>query len=155
GAIVPPLHIEIPGLQTPGPSAILPPKAEAVNPVNRTSAAAPINADERTSKLVGTLIPPVWVAGLCLFLLRVATGLRQLAGIRKSGRPWRHGEAIVRELANKNGIKRRVELLLHDAIPGPMTCGVVRPAIVCPADVQSWDDADLRRAIIHELEHVR
>src|SRR5262249_8572343 len=32
---------------------------------------------------------------------------------------------------------------------------VVRPAIVLPDDARRWADADLRRAIVHELEHVR
>ena len=36
-----------------------------------------------------------------------------------------------------------------------MTCGVVRPTIVFPLDARTWPDADLRRALIHELEHVR
>jgi bla regulator protein blaR1 len=152
-AVAPPLQIEVPGLQTPAPYAIPTPTADLVNTVNRTNAPSSIKIDER--RPASTIIAVVWFAGALLFLLRVASGLWQLAGIRRSGVPWLHGEAIVRELSDKSGIKRRVDLLLHDAIPGPMTCGIVRPAIVCHADVQSWDEADLRRAILHELEHVR
>jgi beta-lactamase regulating signal transducer with metallopeptidase domain len=36
-----------------------------------------------------------------------------------------------------------------------MTCGVITPVIVMPAEARQWDEADLRRAIVHELEHVR
>ena len=36
-----------------------------------------------------------------------------------------------------------------------MTCGVVRPAIVFPLDARTWSPADVRRALTHELEHVR
>ena len=36
-----------------------------------------------------------------------------------------------------------------------MTCGLLRPVIVFPPDAQGWSDNDLRRAVIHELEHVR
>jgi uncharacterized protein (TIGR03435 family) len=36
-----------------------------------------------------------------------------------------------------------------------MTWGVVRPAIVFPLDARTWGDADVRRALTHELEHVR
>src|SRR6202023_3733311 len=46
-------------------------------------------------------------------------------------------------------------ILLHDDIVVPMTCGVLRPAIVLPTDAEEWSDADLRHAIVHELEHVR
>ena len=35
------------------------------------------------------------------------------------------------------------------------TCGLWRPAIVLPCDARDWDEADIRRAIVHELEHVR
>lgn len=37
----------------------------------------------------------------------------------------------------------------------PLTCGLVRPAIVLPADARGWNAEDVRRALIHELEHVR
>ena len=49
----------------------------------------------------------------------------------------------------------RVEILLHESLPGPMTCGVLHPVIILPADAQSWDKQDLERALVHELEHVR
>ena len=38
---------------------------------------------------------------------------------------------------------------------GPMTCGVMRPAIVLPRDARDWDQEEFRRAIVHELEHIR
>src|SRR6202034_2283977 len=45
--------------------------------------------------------------------------------------------------------------LLNESVAGPMTCGVLRPLIVLPPDAQSWDEQDLERALVHELEHVR
>jgi uncharacterized protein (TIGR03435 family) len=36
-----------------------------------------------------------------------------------------------------------------------MTCGVLHPAIVLPADAPAWTPDDLNRALTHELEHVR
>ena len=96
-----------------------------------------------------------WVAGAMLFLLPVVVGLWQVRVLRRSGLPWRHGQSVVDSLAIDAGIRRRVEVLLHESIPGPMTCGVVRPAIMLPIDAQTWAVGDLRRAIVHELEHVR
>jgi len=46
-------------------------------------------------------------------------------------------------------------VLLHGALPGPMTCGVLHPSVVLPLDAQTWEAEDLNRAIVHELEHVR
>jgi TonB family protein len=36
-----------------------------------------------------------------------------------------------------------------------MTCGIVHPAIILSGDAHTWNDDDLNRALVHELEHVR
>jgi hypothetical protein len=36
-----------------------------------------------------------------------------------------------------------------------MTFGITRPVIVLPLDAREWDDAELRRALLHELEHIQ
>lgn len=36
----------------------------------------------------------------------------------------------------------------NDTLTGPMTCGVLHPAIVLPQDAENWNQADLNRAII-------
>jgi TonB family protein len=102
-----------------------------------------------------TALFTAWIAGTALFLLPVAMGLWQVRSLRRSALPWRHGQSVVERLALDAGIHRRVEVLLHEALPGPMTCGVVHPAIVLPEDAQTWEGEDLNRAIAHELEHVR
>jgi hypothetical protein len=48
-----------------------------------------------------------------------------------------------------------VELLEHEAVPGPMTFGISRPVIVLPLDAREWSEAELRRALMHELEHIQ
>ena len=48
-----------------------------------------------------------------------------------------------------------VELLVHEDIAAPLTCGFSRPCILLPSEAQQWNDSDLRRALVHELEHVR
>jgi hypothetical protein len=37
-------------------------------------------------------------------------------------------------------------VLLDATADGPMTCGVVRPAIILPSDARQWSMEDLRRA---------
>jgi TonB family protein len=92
---------------------------------------------------------------MAIFLLPVATGLWQVRRLRRSAQPWRHGQAAADRLALEAGICRRVEVLLHDALAGPMTCGAAHPAIALPRDAQTWEGEDLNRALVHELEHVR
>ena len=95
-----------------------------------------------------------WLLGTTLFLLPVFAGLAQVRSLRRSARPWRHGQAVANALAGGMPA-RRVDVRLHDALPGPMTCGIVNPVIVLPFDAQEWSGEDLRRAIVHEMEHVR
>jgi uncharacterized protein (TIGR03435 family) len=96
-----------------------------------------------------------WGVGAAFFLLPVVIGVRQIHLLRRTGLPWRRGQSVVETLAIDAGIKRRVEVLLQEAVPGPMTCGVVHPAIFLPRDAENWNQGDLKRAIVHELEHVR
>jgi uncharacterized protein (TIGR03435 family) len=96
-----------------------------------------------------------WILGATLSLLPMVMGLRQVRALRRSGLPWPHGQSIVDGLALEAGIRRRVEVLLHEALPGPMTFGVVHPAIVLSPEAQTWEEEDLKRAMVHELEHVR
>jgi TonB family protein len=104
---------------------------------------------------LSTLLLWGWMAGSALILLPVAIGLWQVRGLRRSALPWLQGQPLVDALARDLGIDRRIQPLLHEALPGPMTCGVLHPAIVLPKDAGSWNRADLTRALIHELEHVR
>jgi bla regulator protein BlaR1 len=101
------------------------------------------------------LLLAVWIAGMAFFLFRMIFGLQQVRILRQYGLPWPDGQSVVNQLAVDAGIHRRVELLLHESLPAPVTCGFVRPAIVLPTDTQSWHAEDLDRAIVDELEHVR
>jgi bla regulator protein blaR1 len=118
---------------------------------SRVTLAAP-----QESKLsLSNLLLAGWAAGVALFLLPVVVGLWQIRSLRRSGLPWRRGQPVVEALALDAGIYRRVEVLLHEALPGPMTCGLVHPAVVLPRDAEDWNQEDLNRAVVHELEHVR
>lgn len=113
-------------------------------------------ATPQASKLsLSNLLLTGWAVGAALFLLPVVIGLWQIRLLRRTGLPWRRGQSVVETLALDAGINRRVEVLLQEAVPGPMTCGVVHPAIFLPRDAENWNRGDLKRAIVHELEHVR
>lgn len=101
------------------------------------------------------LMAGIWVVGTTLFLLPVIAGLSQVGALRRSALPWRRGQSLIDPLALEGAIRRRVDVVRHESLPGPMTCGLVRPTIVLPMDAEDWDEADLRRALVHELEHVR
>lgn len=121
-------------------------------------------AIETSSPLSGkfplpSMLLALWGAGVAIFLLPVGVGLWQVYSLRRAASPWPLGQAMADGLARDAGIRRRVEVLLHQdergTLPGPMTCGAVHPAIVLPCDTVNWEADDLSRAIVHELEHVR
>lgn len=116
---------------------------------------AKIAAPEAEGLPLATLLFAGWSAGAILFLLPVAMGLWQVRSLRRSAVPWQQGQLTADRLARDAGIRRRVEVLLHESLPGPMTSGVLRPAIVLSEEARGWNEEDLHSALVHELEHVR
>src|SRR5262245_48340516 len=102
-----------------------------------------------------TIVRTVWLAGTFLLLALLAVDLRRLYRTRRGGLPWLERRELLQSLASECGVRRKVDVLLHEGIPGPLTCGIFRPAILLPDEARGWNEADLRRAMVHELEHVR
>ena len=102
-----------------------------------------------------TLVLAAWIAGCVVFLLPVIVGLYQIRALRRTGLSWPRGESAVRRLASELAMRQRVDVLLHEAVAGPMTSGMLHSTIVFPMDADQWPDEDLARAIVHELEHAR
>ena len=127
-----------------------------VSPAAPLAAAVVTPAIPQSPKvLLSALLLAGWIVGAGLFLLPMVIGSWQMRSLRRTGLPWAQGQSVVARLATDVGIRRRVEMLLHESVPGPMTCGVLRPAIMLPIDSQTWPSEDVNRAIVHELEHVR
>ncbi len=150
--LVPSVNIPV-AVAAPAPAAVFtvaaPPASEP--PIEPSPALAPPTRALPLSSILLT----AWSSGLALFLLPVIMGLWQVRSLRRSGTPWLSGRSLLDSLAREAGLHRRVTLLLHRDLCGPMTCGAARPAIVLPADAPSWSTADLTRALLHELEHVK
>ncbi|HSB12427.1 MAG TPA: M56 family metallopeptidase [Blastocatellia bacterium] len=97
----------------------------------------------------------VWIAGATLLLGQLGIDLWRLRRIRRDGLPWSGQRELIQSLAAESGIRRPVEILLHEDILAPLTFGMLRPTILLPDEASEWSEADLRRAVVHELEHVR
>jgi uncharacterized protein (TIGR03435 family) len=85
-----------------------------------------------------------WTLGAAGFAAPLVLGLFRLRRLRTRGRAWSHPS-----------LPASVDLLLHDELRVPMTYGGLRPVIVLPHDAHQWSGSDLRRALLHELEHAR
>jgi uncharacterized protein (TIGR03435 family) len=157
--LVPPVHLGVPVVVENRASA-LPPLVSGVDqtpPVLMTDDPGDrvISAPQSSRISLSNLLLAGWIAGVAIFLLPVGIGLWQIRLLRRSGLPWRRGQSLAETIALDAGVHRRVEVLLHEGVPGPMTCGIVHPTIVLPQDAESWNEEELSRAFVHELEHVR
>jgi bla regulator protein blaR1 len=104
---------------------------------------------------VSTILRGVWILGTASLLAVLTTGLWRLGRLRRQALPLPEIQCLADALKREAGLRRPVEVLEHERVPSPLTCGVWRPAILLPAGVRDWTDANLRRALIHEIEHVR
>jgi len=101
------------------------------------------------------VILTMWLAGAAMCVLPIVVGLWQVRALRRSALPWTRGRAVIDPLARDAGIRRRVDVLVHESAAGPLTFGLLKPTIVLPLDARHWTKDALARAIVHELEHVR
>lgn len=96
-----------------------------------------------------------WLIGSLLFLTPVVTTLWSLRSLRRNALPCAELSASVHALAREGGFSRRIDVLQHEEIASPITFGMWRPVILMPTGADRWSDADLRRALTHEIEHIR
>ena len=96
-----------------------------------------------------------WGAGVTLLIAGLGVSLWRLSVVRRLAYPWLERHALVDVLAGEIGLRKRVELVLHEDIGAPITCGMLRPVVILPSDAMTWTDDDVRRALVHEMEHVR
>lgn len=97
----------------------------------------------------------VYIAGLAIMLITLAAGVWRLRAIASGGEVWLEGTALMNEIAYESGIRRAVLVVRSRETTVPLTFGFRRSTILLPEDAAQWSDEELRRAIRHELEHVR
>jgi len=159
-AALPVLMISVPALTIDVPVAST--TSQPVNRIAFTPAAidgAPIASDvaERSLPALSAWqwLRLAWLAGVIAFLFPVALALWRLSMIRRTGLPVAWPRAILAGLTDARGVSLPVELLEHEGVPGPMTFGIGRPVIVLPLDAREWPEAELRCALMHEIEHIK
>src|SRR5688572_28976149 len=128
-------------------------RSDLVDPP-RYSATAPTPAPWRLPP-PAALIRMAWLFGTVATLLPLVFGLWRVRDIRTRAHGWAQGRELVDAMRRSVGMKRPVDVVLHDEVATPTTCGWVRPTIAMPADATNWAASDIRQALLHELEHVR
>jgi uncharacterized protein (TIGR03435 family) len=101
------------------------------------------------------LLTAIWAGGVVLFGMPLFIGTLQVRRLRRTGLPWRTGQRLVDSLAQEAGLHRPIDVLLHESIAAPATCGICRRAVLFPINADTWRHADTLRAAVHEVEHAR
>ncbi|HTM25966.1 MAG TPA: M56 family metallopeptidase [Vicinamibacterales bacterium] len=170
GTVTPRWELPIVRVSAPAAAAILPSEAAApprhrpslssgassptpiadVAPVARNAAAA--------RQLPGwpTVLLIVWAAGAAIVLGRMLLGLIAVQWLARrtavaADAPWL---AQARSLAADLGLAR-VRFLRAAVQSMPMAWGIFRPAVLIPADADTWPAHRLRVVLLHELAHVK
>lgn len=101
-----------------------------------------------------TLIATLWAAGAVVVLAGLSVGILRVQRLRRTALPSRDAHALLHAVAPAAVAAAPVDVVVHEDIQSPMTCGVWRMSIVLPRDADAWNHAAITRALVHELEHV-
>jgi uncharacterized protein (TIGR03435 family) len=101
------------------------------------------------------LLIAIWIGGVLLCGIPLFIGMVQVRRLRRTGLPWRGGQRLVDALAREAGVPQPIDVLLHESVAAPATCGISRHAVLFPIDADRWTDEDILRAAVHEVEHIR
>ncbi len=99
----------------------------------------------------------VWGAGALACLFRSLIGVVRLHRLRRRATSLLndpHWRGLLSSAQEACGTDRRVGLFGSEMIRVPLVCGLFRPAIFLPANID-WDDERSRMVLIHELAHVK
>ena len=176
GALVlPVLSVALPRWQlplvtftTPAPEVVNTDVDVAAPPIRRSPSRATVSQSVANNTIAAeptafagwtptSVLLTIWIAGAALVLSRLLLGIVAVQWMaRRTSRvlnaPWL---PLAVELAQEIGIRYRVAFLESNSATMPMAFGIVRPAVLMPADAGRWPIERLRIVLLHELAHVK
>ncbi|HVS30258.1 MAG TPA: M56 family metallopeptidase [Thermoanaerobaculia bacterium] len=97
----------------------------------------------------------LYLVGVVFLLASLAAGVWRLRRWGNDAEVWPEGTRIAADVACESAIRRAVLVVISSEVAVPLTFGFRRQTIVMPALAREWSMDAVRRAIRHELEHVR
>lgn len=98
-----------------------------------------------------------WLAIAGLILARILFGMVWMWRLARRAEPL-SGPAWLLPLGRvteRLGLRTAVRVVRSDAATMPVTCGVLRPAVVLPEESEAWTEERREAVLLHELAHVR
>ncbi|HKP71646.1 MAG TPA: M56 family metallopeptidase, partial [Pyrinomonadaceae bacterium] len=128
-------------------------------PASNTPAAQSPSQNEATSvwpRFVNLALA-VWVGGMLLVLLKVLAGFAATKLLTRRAVEVEDAAlaGLFSSLLVEINLKSRVRLLQSERTSMPMVCGVLRPAVLLPAEANAWSEERRRMVLLHELTHVK
>src|SRR3954469_5886406 len=127
------------------------------SPLSASSAFVRTPTSTRTLVSLPATLFGVWMIGALLILGRLVAGVLAVQWMSRRTElgldaPCR---AQAKSLAAELGISSRIVFLRSRGAAMPMAWGLLRPAVLMPADADHWPAERLRIVLLHELAHVK
>ncbi|HET7691962.1 MAG TPA: HEAT repeat domain-containing protein [Gemmatimonadota bacterium] len=136
----------------------------AATPYSSSAGIAERAAGSESSGFFGRLARDPWRLAVFAWLaIAVAILLRILAGMAWMWRLARRAEPLsgpqwllpLGRVTERLDLRTAVRVVKSDAAAMPVTCGVLRPAVVLPEESDGWSEERREAVLLHELAHVR
>jgi bla regulator protein blaR1 len=96
----------------------------------------------------------VYLLGLAWLGASLVVGIVRLHRMHRGSDVSVAATRLANEMARDAGLPGGIEVAVSPDLAVPITFGVGHPVILLPAETAEWSDAERRRALRHELEHV-
>jgi HEAT repeat protein/beta-lactamase regulating signal transducer with metallopeptidase domain len=139
------------------PARVAAPAVSDPSPLAQSAAIVQKNTARWPNISWPALLTIVWMTGVLLVLGRLAVGIAAVQWMsrrieRVTDAPWLEQ---ARSLAGRLGVSPRIIFLRSGTAAMPMAWGIFRPAVLMPADADTWPAERLRIVLLHELAHVK
>jgi beta-lactamase regulating signal transducer with metallopeptidase domain len=103
-----------------------------------------------------SLVFLAWATGLLFAARQVSGSYRQSGRTRRSARAVSLADLQCQDLLSHFQRAGRLEIKLADSLASPLLAGLLRPAILLPADIRQWTTVEERKTILlHEMIHAQ
>ena len=99
----------------------------------------------------------VWLIGAAAILARVFVGLLAISWLARRTQEITDAAwlPMARDVARDMAVTPRLRFLRSGRASMPVAAGLFRPAVIMPADADTWSGSRLRVVLLHELAHVK
>ncbi len=143
----------VPVLMVIAPGFEIAPRAMFWMRINTTASSAAAVLGQQRGEEVRTLVLIAWACGALVLFIRCVAGWAVLRRLRAQSREI--ADAGWRELWEEWAGSFQEPELRAGPVSVPLTCGVLRPAVLVPEDFQSWSPAQRQTVLLHESAHIR